>query len=63
MAGCFVLAVLGYRCERGTKTSTVHLWLDVWHLSHVLDALPWVQELLRQESSGIVWGKVSFSLP
>lgn len=39
MARCFVLAALGCQCERGTKMSTVCLWLDMWHCSHELDAL------------------------
>lgn len=50
-------------CERGTKARAGHLWLDVWHLSHMLDALPWVQELLGQESGGTVWGRLPSPSP
>lgn len=63
MAGCFVLAVLGCWCERGTKARAGHLCLDAWHLSHMLDVLPWVQELLGQESGGTVWGRLPPASP
>lgn len=46
-AGCSVPAALGCWCERGTKARAGHLWLDAWHLSHMLDVLPWVQRAAR----------------
>lgn len=63
MAGCSDLSVLGYQCEKGTNASAVHLWLDVCPLLHVMDEIPWVQELLRQENSSTTLGKASFSFP